>query len=85
MNTTFLQADTVTFTNGFWDSCFITMSLKFVITYLFIFFQYFFLPGLSYWKLDEKEMYHPLPENFRSEFADVFSTKASPEQVNFVS
>ncbi|XP_065548416.1 M-phase phosphoprotein 9 isoform X2 [Lathamus discolor] len=37
--------------------------------------------GLSYWKLDEKEMYHPLPENFRSEFADIFSTKASPEQI----
>ncbi|KFW83257.1 M-phase phosphoprotein 9 [Manacus vitellinus] len=33
--------------------------------------------GLSYWKLDEKEMYHTLPENFRSEFADVFSTKLS--------
>ncbi|KFR08307.1 M-phase phosphoprotein 9, partial [Opisthocomus hoazin] len=33
--------------------------------------------GLSYWKLDEKEMYHSLPENFRSEFADVFSTKLS--------
>ncbi|NXW02180.1 MPP9 phase, partial [Fregetta grallaria] len=31
--------------------------------------------GLSYWKLDEKEMYHSLPENFRSEFADIFSTK----------
>ncbi|NXX81668.1 MPP9 phase, partial [Urocolius indicus] len=33
--------------------------------------------GLSYWKLDEKEMYHSLPENFRNEFADVFSTKLS--------
>ncbi|KFV43270.1 M-phase phosphoprotein 9 [Tyto alba] len=33
--------------------------------------------GLSYWKLDEKEMYHSLPENFRSEFADIFSTKLS--------
>ncbi|KAM6341096.1 M-phase phosphoprotein 9 isoform 3-T5 [Alca torda] len=31
--------------------------------------------GLSYWKLDEKEMYRSLPENFRSEFADAFSTK----------
>ncbi|NXV97266.1 MPP9 phase, partial [Calonectris borealis] len=33
--------------------------------------------GLSYWKLDEKEMYHSLPENFRSEFADIFSAKLS--------
>ncbi|NXV25633.1 MPP9 phase, partial [Rissa tridactyla] len=33
--------------------------------------------GLSYWKLDEKEMYHSLPENFRSEFTDAFSTKLS--------
>ncbi|KAF1578002.1 UNVERIFIED_CONTAM: M-phase phosphoprotein 9, partial [Eudyptes pachyrhynchus] len=33
--------------------------------------------GLSYWKLDEKELYHSLPENFRSEFADIFSTKLS--------
>uniref|UniRef100_A0A672U4P4 M-phase phosphoprotein 9 n=1 Tax=Strigops habroptila TaxID=2489341 RepID=A0A672U4P4_STRHB len=56
-------------------------SLKFVIIYLFIFFPCFFLPGLSYWKLDEKEMYHPLPDNFRSEFADIFSTKASQEQI----
>uniref|UniRef100_A0A672U4R1 M-phase phosphoprotein 9 n=1 Tax=Strigops habroptila TaxID=2489341 RepID=A0A672U4R1_STRHB len=38
--------------------------------------------GLSYWKLDEKEMYHPLPDNFRSEFADIFSTKASQEQLS---
>ncbi|XP_051641570.1 M-phase phosphoprotein 9 isoform X1 [Manacus candei] len=38
--------------------------------------------GLSYWKLDEKEMYHSLPENFRSEFADVFSTKVSPDQLS---
>ncbi|KFV55850.1 M-phase phosphoprotein 9 [Gavia stellata] len=33
--------------------------------------------GLSYWKLDEKDMYHSLPENFRSEFAGIFSTKLS--------
>ncbi|NXK04115.1 MPP9 phase, partial [Herpetotheres cachinnans] len=33
--------------------------------------------GLSYWKLDEKELYHSLPENFRSEFADIYSTKLS--------
>ncbi|OXB64098.1 hypothetical protein ASZ78_002028 [Callipepla squamata] len=39
--------------------------------------------GLSYWKLDVKEMYHSLPENFRSEFADVFSSEVSPDQVNF--
>ncbi|XP_042661048.1 M-phase phosphoprotein 9 isoform X2 [Tyto alba] len=38
--------------------------------------------GLSYWKLDEKEMYHSLPENFRSEFADIFSTKVSPGQLS---
>ncbi|XP_009472649.1 PREDICTED: LOW QUALITY PROTEIN: M-phase phosphoprotein 9 [Nipponia nippon] len=38
--------------------------------------------GLSYWKLDEKEMYHSLPENFRSEFADIFSTKISPDQLS---
>uniref|UniRef100_A0A663MG36 M-phase phosphoprotein 9 n=1 Tax=Athene cunicularia TaxID=194338 RepID=A0A663MG36_ATHCN len=37
--------------------------------------------GLSYWKLDEKEMYHSLPGNFRSEFADIFSTKVSPDQL----
>ncbi|XP_035196682.1 M-phase phosphoprotein 9 isoform X2 [Oxyura jamaicensis] len=35
--------------------------------------------GLSYWKLDEKDMYHSLPENLRSEFTDVFSTKISPD------
>ncbi|NWX97209.1 MPP9 phase, partial [Nothoprocta ornata] len=33
--------------------------------------------GLSYWKLDEKELYHSLPENFRNEFTDIFSTKLS--------
>ncbi|XP_041901592.1 M-phase phosphoprotein 9-like isoform X2 [Corvus kubaryi] len=38
--------------------------------------------GLSYWKLDEKEMYHTLPENFRSECPDVFSTKVSPVQLS---
>ncbi|KAM6318073.1 M-phase phosphoprotein 9 isoform 2-T7 [Podargus strigoides] len=38
--------------------------------------------GLSYWKLDEKEMYHSLPENFRSEFAGIFSTKVSPDQLS---
>ncbi|XP_054074965.1 M-phase phosphoprotein 9 isoform X4 [Rissa tridactyla] len=38
--------------------------------------------GLSYWKLDEKEMYHSLPENFRSEFTDAFSTKVSSDQLS---
>ncbi|XP_009078118.1 PREDICTED: M-phase phosphoprotein 9 [Acanthisitta chloris] len=38
--------------------------------------------GLSYWKSDEKEMYHSLPGNFRSEFTDVFSTKVSPDQLS---
>lgn len=42
------------------------------------------LLGLSYWKLDEKDMYHSLPENFRNEFTDVFSTKVSPDQVDSV-
>ncbi|NXP79183.1 MPP9 phase, partial [Ramphastos sulfuratus] len=38
--------------------------------------------GLSYWKLDEKEMYHSLPANFRSEFTDAFSTKISSDQLS---
>ncbi|XP_038008319.1 M-phase phosphoprotein 9 isoform X2 [Motacilla alba alba] len=38
--------------------------------------------GLSYWKLDEKEMYHTLPENFRNELPDVSSTKVSPVQLS---
>ncbi|XP_062360552.1 M-phase phosphoprotein 9 [Cinclus cinclus] len=38
--------------------------------------------GLSYWKLDEKEMYHTLPGNLRSELPDVFSTKVSPVQLS---
>ncbi|XP_074461929.1 M-phase phosphoprotein 9 isoform X2 [Larus michahellis] len=38
--------------------------------------------GLSYWKLDEKEMYCSLPENFRSEFTDAFSTKVSSDQLS---
>ncbi|XP_061458620.1 M-phase phosphoprotein 9 isoform X2 [Rhineura floridana] len=36
--------------------------------------------GLSYWKLDEKEMYHTLPENFGNEFS-IFPTKVSSEQL----
>ncbi|XP_039936349.1 M-phase phosphoprotein 9 isoform X2 [Hirundo rustica] len=38
--------------------------------------------GLSYWKLDEKEMYHTLPENFRSELPGAFSTKVPPVQLS---
>ncbi|XP_074777498.1 M-phase phosphoprotein 9 isoform X3 [Athene noctua] len=38
--------------------------------------------GLSYWKLDEKEMYHSLPGNFISKFADIFSTEVSPDQLS---
>ncbi|XP_040466558.1 M-phase phosphoprotein 9 isoform X2 [Falco naumanni] len=38
--------------------------------------------GLSYWKLDEKELYHSLPENFRSKFAGVYSTTVSPDQLS---
>ncbi|XP_063171414.1 M-phase phosphoprotein 9 [Candoia aspera] len=37
--------------------------------------------GLTYWKLDEKEMYHTLPVNLENEFP-VFSTKASSEQLS---
>uniref|UniRef100_A0A8C0GK06 M-phase phosphoprotein 9 n=1 Tax=Chelonoidis abingdonii TaxID=106734 RepID=A0A8C0GK06_CHEAB len=36
--------------------------------------------GLTYWKLDEKEMYHSLPENFRNEFSNIFVTKVSSDQ-----
>uniref|UniRef100_A0A674K189 M-phase phosphoprotein 9 n=1 Tax=Terrapene triunguis TaxID=2587831 RepID=A0A674K189_9SAUR len=36
---------------------------------------------LTYWKLDEKEMYHSLPENFRNEFSSIFATKVSSDQV----
>ncbi|XP_064248173.1 M-phase phosphoprotein 9 isoform X5 [Passer domesticus] len=37
--------------------------------------------GLSYWKLDEKEMYHTLPENFRSDLPDVFSKSTTSTKV----
>uniref|UniRef100_A0A8C4Y467 M-phase phosphoprotein 9 n=1 Tax=Gopherus evgoodei TaxID=1825980 RepID=A0A8C4Y467_9SAUR len=37
--------------------------------------------GLTYWKLDEKEMYHSLPENFRNEFSSIFVTQVSSDQV----
>ncbi|XP_030438336.1 M-phase phosphoprotein 9 isoform X2 [Gopherus evgoodei] len=36
--------------------------------------------GLTYWKLDEKEMYHSLPENFRNEFSSIFVTQVSSDQ-----
>ncbi|XP_048371040.1 M-phase phosphoprotein 9 isoform X2 [Sphaerodactylus townsendi] len=35
--------------------------------------------GLTYWKLDEKEMYLSLPENFRNEF-NIFPATVSSEQ-----
>ncbi|XP_066465810.1 M-phase phosphoprotein 9 isoform X2 [Tiliqua scincoides] len=35
--------------------------------------------GLTYWKLDEKELYHSLPEKFRNEFS-ISSAKVSSEQ-----
>ncbi|XP_014373710.1 M-phase phosphoprotein 9 isoform X3 [Alligator sinensis] len=38
--------------------------------------------GLTYWKLDEKELYHPLPENFKNEFSNIFSTKLSSDQLS---
>ncbi|NXY46489.1 MPP9 phase, partial [Ceuthmochares aereus] len=41
--------------------------------------------GLSYWKMDEKEMYHSLPENYRSEFADVFPTKLPADEMKLSS
>uniref|UniRef100_A0A7M4FJE7 M-phase phosphoprotein 9 n=1 Tax=Crocodylus porosus TaxID=8502 RepID=A0A7M4FJE7_CROPO len=37
---------------------------------------------LTYWKLDEKELYRPLPENFRNEFSNIFSTKLSSDQLS---
>uniref|UniRef100_A0A8C8RDF6 M-phase phosphoprotein 9 n=1 Tax=Pelusios castaneus TaxID=367368 RepID=A0A8C8RDF6_9SAUR len=36
--------------------------------------------GLTYWKLDEKEMYHSLPENFKNEFSNIFATEVSSDQ-----
>ncbi|MEE6504103.1 hypothetical protein FKM82_005067 [Ascaphus truei] len=35
--------------------------------------------GLTYWRLDEKEMYHSLPENFEMGLSKLFSTKESDE------
>ncbi|XP_044296448.1 M-phase phosphoprotein 9 isoform X3 [Varanus komodoensis] len=37
--------------------------------------------GLTYWKLDEKEMYHTLPENLGNEFCTL-PTKMSSEQLS---
>ncbi|XP_074868995.1 M-phase phosphoprotein 9 isoform X2 [Carettochelys insculpta] len=36
--------------------------------------------GLTYWKLDEREMYHSLPENFQNEFSNIFAPKVSSDQ-----
>ncbi|XP_018118322.1 M-phase phosphoprotein 9 isoform X2 [Xenopus laevis] len=35
--------------------------------------------GFTYWTLDEKEMYHPLPENLDTGLSKFFSTKESDE------
>uniref|UniRef100_A0A8C4UJC0 M-phase phosphoprotein 9 n=1 Tax=Falco tinnunculus TaxID=100819 RepID=A0A8C4UJC0_FALTI len=57
---------------------------KLDILIFFFLFRCFLLSGLSYWKLDEKELYHSLPENFRSKFAGVYSTTVSPDQVHIL-
>uniref|UniRef100_A0A8C6XNY0 M-phase phosphoprotein 9 n=1 Tax=Naja naja TaxID=35670 RepID=A0A8C6XNY0_NAJNA len=41
----------------------------------------FYPAGLTYWKLDEKEMYQALPKNLGNEFS-TFSTKDSSEQLS---
>ncbi|XP_056391738.1 M-phase phosphoprotein 9 isoform X3 [Hyla sarda] len=35
--------------------------------------------GFTYWMMDEKEMYHPLPENFETGLQKLFSPKESKE------
>ncbi|KAM4053126.1 M-phase phosphoprotein 9 [Anomaloglossus baeobatrachus] len=40
--------------------------------------------GFTYWMMDEKEMYHPLPENFETELSKLFSPK-EPEEVRIPS
>ncbi|KAM8961612.1 M-phase phosphoprotein 9 [Pelodytes ibericus] len=35
--------------------------------------------GYTYWMLDDKEMYHPLPENFETGFSKFLSTKEEEE------
>uniref|UniRef100_A0A452EGK1 M-phase phosphoprotein 9 n=1 Tax=Capra hircus TaxID=9925 RepID=A0A452EGK1_CAPHI len=37
--------------------------------------------GLTYWKLEEKDMYHSLPETLEKTFAPASSTDTSPSQV----
>uniref|UniRef100_A0A8D2LDT1 M-phase phosphoprotein 9 n=1 Tax=Varanus komodoensis TaxID=61221 RepID=A0A8D2LDT1_VARKO len=46
-----------------------------------LFLMYFCFLGLTYWKLDEKEMYHTLPENLGNEFCTL-PTKMSSEQLS---
>ncbi|XP_069071082.1 M-phase phosphoprotein 9 isoform X2 [Pleurodeles waltl] len=41
--------------------------------------------GLSYWKLDEKEMYHSLPETFEKGLSNVFSNNLATQQPNSAS
>uniref|UniRef100_A0A452EGD6 M-phase phosphoprotein 9 n=1 Tax=Capra hircus TaxID=9925 RepID=A0A452EGD6_CAPHI len=38
--------------------------------------------GLTYWKLEEKDMYHSLPETLEKTFAPASSTDTSPSQSN---
>ncbi|XP_075033626.1 M-phase phosphoprotein 9 isoform X2 [Mixophyes fleayi] len=40
--------------------------------------------GFTYWMLDEKEMYHPLPEKFEAGFSKLFPTK-EPEEARIPS
>lgn len=40
--------------------------------------------GFTYWMMDEKEMYHPLPENFETGVSKLFSFK-EPEEVRIPS
>lgn len=41
--------------------------------------------GLSYWKLDEKEMYHSLPKTFEKGLSNVFSDNLAMQQSNSAS
>nr|XP_012416267.1 PREDICTED: M-phase phosphoprotein 9 isoform X2 [Odobenus rosmarus divergens] len=40
--------------------------------------------GLTYWKLEEKDMYHSLPETLEKTFAPASSTDRSPSQSNTI-
>ncbi|XP_075690110.1 M-phase phosphoprotein 9 isoform X3 [Rhinoderma darwinii] len=40
--------------------------------------------GFTYWMMNEKEMYHPLPENFETGFSKLFSAK-EPEEARIPS